>query len=275
MSLTKLPLGRNNSVMTSIFPPRESLVVTSRLGTGNSRTFFLRCMYQESCGGSVMALSEKAGWLWQIGHVLRIWCLSESECWLIDNRENWQCWEKWMANWERWVNKWEKLVAYWERWVANWERWVANWERWVANWERWVANWEGWWLTERDGWLTERDGWLSERDGWLTERWLTERDGVAKWQRCVAKSSTVTRNSFILYFHCRKSSIVTRNSFILYFQCRSSTVTRNSFILYFHCRKSSTVTMKNSLTQWPSSHPLIRVESVAQWYSGWLMSCRS
>ncbi len=43
MSLTKLPLGRNNSVMTSLFPPRESLVVTSRLGTGNSRTFFLRC----------------------------------------------------------------------------------------------------------------------------------------------------------------------------------------------------------------------------------------
>ncbi len=40
MSLTKLPLGRNNSVMTSLFPPRESLVVTSWLGTGNSRTFF-------------------------------------------------------------------------------------------------------------------------------------------------------------------------------------------------------------------------------------------
>ncbi len=40
MSLTKLPLGKNNSVMTSLFPPRESLVVTSRLGTGNSRTFF-------------------------------------------------------------------------------------------------------------------------------------------------------------------------------------------------------------------------------------------
>jgi hypothetical protein len=32
MSLTKLPLGRNNSVMTSLFPPRESLVVTSRRG---------------------------------------------------------------------------------------------------------------------------------------------------------------------------------------------------------------------------------------------------
>ncbi len=44
MSLTKLPLGRNNSIMTSWFPPRESLVVTSRLGTGNSWTFFLRCI---------------------------------------------------------------------------------------------------------------------------------------------------------------------------------------------------------------------------------------
>jgi hypothetical protein len=43
MSLTKLRLGGKNSVMTSLFPPRESLVVTSRLGTGNSRTFFLRC----------------------------------------------------------------------------------------------------------------------------------------------------------------------------------------------------------------------------------------
>jgi hypothetical protein len=43
MSLTKFPLGRNNSVMTSLFPPRESLIVTSRLGTGNSRIFFLRC----------------------------------------------------------------------------------------------------------------------------------------------------------------------------------------------------------------------------------------
>jgi hypothetical protein len=43
MSLTKLPRGRNNSVMTSLFPPRESLVVKSRLGTGNSRTFFLQC----------------------------------------------------------------------------------------------------------------------------------------------------------------------------------------------------------------------------------------
>ncbi len=46
MSLTKLSLGRNNSVMTSLFPPRECLVVTYRLGTGNSRTFFLRCTHQ-------------------------------------------------------------------------------------------------------------------------------------------------------------------------------------------------------------------------------------
>ncbi len=29
----------------SLFPPRKSLVVTSRLGTGNSRTFFLRCSF--------------------------------------------------------------------------------------------------------------------------------------------------------------------------------------------------------------------------------------
>ncbi len=41
-------LDRNNSVMTSLFPPRESLEVTSQLGTGKSRTFFSRC----SCPGS-------------------------------------------------------------------------------------------------------------------------------------------------------------------------------------------------------------------------------
>ncbi len=40
MSLTINSPGQENSVMTSLFPPRESLVVTSRLGTGNSRTFF-------------------------------------------------------------------------------------------------------------------------------------------------------------------------------------------------------------------------------------------
>ncbi len=41
VTITRLPLGRNNSVETSLFPLRES---TSRLGTRNSRTFFLRCM---------------------------------------------------------------------------------------------------------------------------------------------------------------------------------------------------------------------------------------
>ncbi len=55
MSLTKLPLGRNNSVMTSLFPSRESLVVTSRLGTGNSRTFFYG-VYKEA---QLYAMSTK------------------------------------------------------------------------------------------------------------------------------------------------------------------------------------------------------------------------
>ncbi len=40
MSLTKLPLGRNNSVMTSLYPPRESLAVTSRLGRETPEPFF-------------------------------------------------------------------------------------------------------------------------------------------------------------------------------------------------------------------------------------------
>jgi hypothetical protein len=69
MSQTKLPLGKNNSVMTSLFPPRESLVVTSRLGTGNSPTFFYGVCYQcvmpnfymrmlkiEPCTGSLIYL---------------------------------------------------------------------------------------------------------------------------------------------------------------------------------------------------------------------------
>ncbi len=62
MSLTKLPLGRNNSVMTSLFPPRESLVVTSRLGTGNSRSFFYGVVVQlppllvQRCNGTTAGL---------------------------------------------------------------------------------------------------------------------------------------------------------------------------------------------------------------------------
>jgi hypothetical protein len=55
MSLTKLSLGRNNSVMTSWFPPRESLVVTSRLGTENSRTFFYGVLH-----GAVICCSAVA-----------------------------------------------------------------------------------------------------------------------------------------------------------------------------------------------------------------------
>ncbi len=40
MSLTKVLLARNNSVMTSLFPPRESLVVTSRWGRETREPFF-------------------------------------------------------------------------------------------------------------------------------------------------------------------------------------------------------------------------------------------
>jgi hypothetical protein len=40
MSLTNRPLGSNNSVMTSLFPPRESLVVTSRQGPETREPFF-------------------------------------------------------------------------------------------------------------------------------------------------------------------------------------------------------------------------------------------
>ncbi len=58
LTLTKLPLGRNNSVMTSLFPPRESLVGTSRLGTGNSRTFFLRCRQPPEL--------SSIEWLWKV-----------------------------------------------------------------------------------------------------------------------------------------------------------------------------------------------------------------
>ncbi len=37
MSLTKLPLGRNNSVVTSLFPPKESLVFGSDIPAGNGK----------------------------------------------------------------------------------------------------------------------------------------------------------------------------------------------------------------------------------------------
>ncbi len=72
MSLTKLPLGRNNSVMTSLFPPRESLVVTSRLGTGNSRNFFLRCSSGSHLLQYIGSGSHLIYWQWQPPPILAV-----------------------------------------------------------------------------------------------------------------------------------------------------------------------------------------------------------
>ncbi len=47
MSLTKLPLGRNNSVMTSLFPPWESLVVVV-WGRETREPFFTVCCDADS-----------------------------------------------------------------------------------------------------------------------------------------------------------------------------------------------------------------------------------
>jgi hypothetical protein len=44
MSLTKLSLGVNNLYMTSLFPPRESLVSGFPAGDGNIEKPFLRCV---------------------------------------------------------------------------------------------------------------------------------------------------------------------------------------------------------------------------------------
>ncbi len=43
MSLTKLSLGGNNLYMTSLFPPRESLVSDILAGDGNIEKLFLQC----------------------------------------------------------------------------------------------------------------------------------------------------------------------------------------------------------------------------------------
>jgi hypothetical protein len=59
MSLTKLPLGRNNSVMTSLFPPRESLEVTSRIpgwGRETREPFFM--VYCTMLSRIISALSK-------------------------------------------------------------------------------------------------------------------------------------------------------------------------------------------------------------------------
>jgi hypothetical protein len=44
MSLTKLSLDGNNLYMTSLFPPRESLVSDIPAGDGNIEKLFLRCI---------------------------------------------------------------------------------------------------------------------------------------------------------------------------------------------------------------------------------------
>ncbi len=43
MSLTKLSLGGNNLYMTSLFPPRKSLVIDIPAGDGNIKKLFLQC----------------------------------------------------------------------------------------------------------------------------------------------------------------------------------------------------------------------------------------
>ncbi len=45
VSLTKLSLGGNNLYMTSLFPPRESLVSDIPAGNGNIEKLFLQCVY--------------------------------------------------------------------------------------------------------------------------------------------------------------------------------------------------------------------------------------
>jgi hypothetical protein len=47
MSLTKLFLGGNNLYMTSLFPPKESLVSDIPAGDGNIEKLFLRCDVQK------------------------------------------------------------------------------------------------------------------------------------------------------------------------------------------------------------------------------------
>ncbi len=45
MSFTKLSLGGNNLYMTSLFPPRKSLVIDIPAGDGNIKKLFLQCRH--------------------------------------------------------------------------------------------------------------------------------------------------------------------------------------------------------------------------------------
>jgi hypothetical protein len=51
MSHTKLSLGGNNLYMTSLFPPRESLVSDIPAGDGKTEKLFLRCPGVVDLGG--------------------------------------------------------------------------------------------------------------------------------------------------------------------------------------------------------------------------------
>ncbi len=53
--------------MTSLFPPRESLVVTSRLGTGNSRSFFFTVHSHGRTGGEIEIGGETGEGKMEIG----------------------------------------------------------------------------------------------------------------------------------------------------------------------------------------------------------------
>ncbi len=92
MSLTKLPLGlgRNNSVMTSLFPPRESLVVTFRLGTGNSRSFFLRCRTPQDMF-NIPQYFHQCSHVW--GHFMCMQKTSRRKCFSLRNICNSAAWQ--------------------------------------------------------------------------------------------------------------------------------------------------------------------------------------
>jgi hypothetical protein len=58
MSLTKLPLGRNNSVRTSLFPPRESLVANLFYGVAR-KSNIRKIIFQEGGGGLLYLILKR------------------------------------------------------------------------------------------------------------------------------------------------------------------------------------------------------------------------
>jgi len=59
MSLTKLSLGGNNLYMTSLFPPRKSLVIDIPAGDGNIKKLFLQCITKLSLVSDIPAEDGK------------------------------------------------------------------------------------------------------------------------------------------------------------------------------------------------------------------------